>query len=330
MNITAIALGVCLVMVATMFVLIGGGSNSSQTSPLAAFNSVSARLAAKTQSDEDLPARWQSTPKAEQTAASIASPRSDGPTLAAVLDDPDITEADRGVERAKAAVSAILATKSSNVNTLVRAANGGYKFPPIAGQVTVDTHFGALLYKLASEPDTRLVLEIGTWNGGGSSLCIGKGLKDSGSGFLFTMEAVEDQWIQAGNTLRDYPVKTILGSAVEASSISGVDEIMQGGGLPNIDPAEWQKWWAGEKQLAESYLVPHLRELCKRIPFDMILLDGAEFFGPSEWRETLRHCHHAKYIGLHDTAMWKNRKPKAAMLANTTHWKLVGDETSIR
>ena len=93
---------------------------------------------------------------------------------------------------------------------------------------------------------------------------------------------------------------------------------------------EWSKWWAGERELTESYAAPHLGELCKRIPFDMILLDGAEFFGPSEWRETLRHCHHAKYIALHDTAMWKNRKPKAAMLANTTHWKLVGDETSIR
>ena len=94
------------------------------------------------------------------------------------------------------------------------------------------THFGKEMYRLASLPDTRLVLELGTWNGGGSSLCIGKGLKDSGSGFLFTMEAVEDKWLQAGNTLRDYPVKTILGSAVEASEISPIATIVAGGGIP--------------------------------------------------------------------------------------------------
>jgi predicted O-methyltransferase YrrM len=113
--------------------------------------------------------------------------------------DPDITDADRGAERAQAAVAAITATRKSNVNALVRSAissSGGYRFPPIAGQVTTETHFGSLLYSLASEPDVKLVLEIGTWNSGGSSLCIGKGLKDSGTGFLFTMEAVEDQWIQ--------------------------------------------------------------------------------------------------------------------------------------
>jgi hypothetical protein len=26
--------------------------------------------------------------------------------------------------------------------------------------------------------------------------------------------------------------------------------------------------------------------------------------------------------------MWKNRKAKEAMLANTTHWQMVGDEKS--
>jgi hypothetical protein len=237
-----------------------------------------------------------------------------------------------GDKRGKLAVNAVVATRRSTLafivgNAIVTA--NGYRFPAVSGQVTMETHFGQEMYRLASLVDTRLVLEIGTWNGGGSSLCIGKGLKESGTGFLFTVEAMEEQWIQAGNTLRGYPVKTILGSAVEASSISPVQTIMDGGGLPGINPKEWKKWWAGEKQLAESYLVPHLGELCKRLPFDVVVLDGAEFYGPAEYADMLAHCHAAKYVALHDTLAWKNRVPKAAMLKNSTNWRLIGDDTTI-
>ena len=227
------------------------------------------------------------------------------------------------VKRAAAAVKAVRATRSQ---TAAHALQGGnYRFPPVSGQVTMKTHFGKEMYRLASLPDTRLVLELGTWNGGGSSLCIGKGLKDSGSGFLFTMEAVEDKWLQAGNTLRDLPVKTILGSAVEAGDISPIQEILDGGGLPGINPKEWPKWWAGELELSESYMVPHLGELCKRMPFDLIVLDAAEFYGPAEYHETMAHCKSAKYVALHDAKMWKNRKPKARMLEDPA-WKLISDD----
>jgi hypothetical protein len=114
-------------------------------------------------------------------------------------------------------------------------------------------------------------------------------------------------------------------SAVEAGDISPVQEVLDGGGLPGTDPAEWQKWWAGERQLSDSYLVPQLGELCKRIPFDMIVLDAAEFYGPAEYKETMAHCLNAKYVALHDAKMWQNKKPKAAMLQDPA-WKLISDD----
>eukprot|EP00003_Mantamonas_plastica_P022665 TRINITY_DN389_c0_g1_i1.p1 TRINITY_DN389_c0_g1~~TRINITY_DN389_c0_g1_i1.p1 ORF type:complete len:165 (+),score=7.96 TRINITY_DN389_c0_g1_i1:307-801(+) len=43
----------------------------------------------------------------------------------------------------------------------------------------MNTGFGQELNKLAKQDDVELFLEIGTWFGGGSSLCIAKGLKET-------------------------------------------------------------------------------------------------------------------------------------------------------
>ena len=89
---------------------------------------------------------------------------------------------------------------------------------------------------------------------------------------------------------------------------------------------EWSKWWAGERELTESYAAPHLGELCKRIPFDMIVLDAAEFYGPAEYLATMKYCKTAKYVALHDAKMWKNKVPKATMLKDD-EWTMISDDT---
>ena len=52
------------------------------------------------------------------------------------------------------------------------------------------SEFGKELYGMASRPDVKKVLELGTWKGGGSSLCLAKGLRDT-SGFMITVEAFQ-------------------------------------------------------------------------------------------------------------------------------------------
>jgi len=53
--------------------------------------------------------------------------------------------------------------------------DGDWVLPPVPelkGQVTLETSFGQELYRLAKLPEVHLVMEIGTWFGGGSSWCI--------------------------------------------------------------------------------------------------------------------------------------------------------------
>jgi predicted O-methyltransferase YrrM len=71
---------------------------------------------------------------------------------------------------------------------------------------------GRELHRLAQLPEVRLVLEIGTWFGGGSSWCIAQGL---GQGkWLITMEMFEEAWRYASETLRNMPVTCMRAGTV--------------------------------------------------------------------------------------------------------------------
>lgn len=52
-----------------------------------------------------------------------------------------------------------------------------YNVTNMIGQINMGTEMGQFLYNLAKSPDTKRILEIGTWNGLGSTLCIQQGMK---------------------------------------------------------------------------------------------------------------------------------------------------------
>lgn len=66
----------------------------------------------------------------------------------------------------------LLATKEQL--TRCESAGAAADTTPDEGQVTMETAFGKVLYNLAKSDAVELVLETGTWKGGGSSLCIAK------------------------------------------------------------------------------------------------------------------------------------------------------------
>ena len=40
------------------------------------------------------------------------------------------------------------------------------------GQINMNSQFGKEIYSIASLPDVRNIIETGTWNGQGSTLCV--------------------------------------------------------------------------------------------------------------------------------------------------------------
>lgn len=188
------------------------------------------------------------------------------------------------------------------------------------GQVRIDTEFGMLLFQLGARPDVNRVLEIGTWKGGGSSLCIARGLnmhRHAATQFV-TVETNAERRAIAAQTLAPYPfVQCLLGTAVDHTNIATADQVARFYERhPKLLLPGWEEYRLGEEK--ESALFagrrPVVDSYCGRKPaFDMIFLDGGEFYGRAEFTEVLAKCR-PRIIALHDTVSFKNYDARDALL----------------
>lgn len=193
--------------------------------------------------------------------------------------------------------------------------DAGFVFSKPAGQVSIDSPYGMVLYELASSPHVSLALETGTWDGSGSSLALAKGLNAS-SGMLFTIEANEQKWLEAENNLAPYPVKCLLGIGVDGTQLPASSEVEEAGGVEGAAVETWKKWLEGEKAVAQSYPVGLIKPICERYRVDLVHIDGAEFAGPAELVSVRSNCKDVRYIALDDTKVFKNKLNYASLLAD--------------
>ena len=188
------------------------------------------------------------------------------------------------------------------------------------GQVRIDTEFGMLLFQLAARPDVNRVLEIGTWKGGGSSLCIARGLnmhRHRATQFV-TVETNADRRAIASQTLAPYPfVKCLLGTAVDHTKVATHDQVAKFYERhPQLLLPGWEAYRLGEEKESSLFAGQHpvVDQYCGRDPaFDMIFLDGGEFYGRAEFAEVLAKCR-PRIIALHDTVSFKNYDARDALL----------------
>jgi hypothetical protein len=205
--------------------------------------------------------------------------------------------------------------------------------PPPEGQVSAANPFGAALHRLAALPSVRTVLELGTWRGGGSStrladgLLAGDALQPAGAAepsLLVTVEAEPEMHAAARAALAGKPVRLLLGSTVAAADLPTADEAAALGGVPGVARAEWEAWLAGERaSTARHPGPPLLPTLCADFDWDLIHLDAGEFMGDAEWRVVRDACTSARFIAIHDTQSYKNRRVLAELLAAPQQWALV-------
>ncbi|KAG2386505.1 hypothetical protein C9374_002249 [Naegleria lovaniensis] len=188
--------------------------------------------------------------------------------------------------------------------------------PPIGsdGQVTMDTTFGKALYRLSKQNDVRIVLEIGTWFGGGSTQCIARGLQESGRDkLLYTIELYEPAWQYARKTYAHMPIRFILGGTVPTEMYLKPEEI------PNKD-RHYELYYQRDIELSKKS-IPWLYPLCLAYNFDAILIDGNEYTGWAEYQIIDKYCK-PKYLMLHDVGTLKTSKIEQVIKQGGTVWKL--------
>ena len=166
------------------------------------------------------------------------------------------------------------------------------------GQIGPRDEIGRWLELLASLSSITTIVEIGTWNGLGSSLQIAKGVQKGCQGTNLTKQVVGvevnfQMWKRASKNLQKYDFfKVVHGSIVEASALDSF----------NLSDLE-EGWIAQDIKCIESSPL-----VVSQIPttIDLLLLDGGEFSTYSEF-QILKH-RASKWLVLDDTNLRKCKK----------------------
>jgi hypothetical protein len=227
----------------------------------------------------------------------------------------------------QAEAHAMAAAASDKVN--------GAEAPAPQGQVTMGTSFGKALNALAKRPEVKRFLEIGTWYGAGSTLCIAQGLRDSSADaggaqapadpygtppkLLYTLELFEPAWDHARRTLRGLPVRCLLGGTVPESGYLKPEEMS----AEDLENGHYKLYYQRDVALARTS-PPLLEPLCRLYEWDAVLIDGNEYTGWAEYEVIRAHCP-PRYLALHDTGTLKTRKVQAHLAEPGAGYRLMAE-----
>lgn len=226
------------------------------------------------------------------------------------------------------------------------------------GQVNLDSELGRTLHTLARESDVLVCVEIGTWNGEGSTFCLAQGLHES-SGRLISIELDSVLYERAvlfysdeGScekpklskffggrkwaplmraAKKDLPVEIINGVALAPEDYPDpafLEGAASSTDFERADPGCFSRWYEQEHELARNAgRVNVLRDIVENEGHvDLAFLDGGEFTSTAEF--IFLEPHIQKYVVLDDTNPAQSIKNVAARawLHASPEWDVVRDE----
>jgi len=163
------------------------------------------------------------------------------------------------------------------------------------GQITPDTLRGKAIKSTIQQNDCNKIVEIGTWKGMGTTLCILQSMKD-GCDFT-TLESDITMYDIANNNLKEHKdkLKMIYGSI---SEISEINEFVS-----DIYLDDQQKGWL-DYDIESIKNCPNVLNLLPE-SIDFLLLDGGEFSTYSEWMKLKSR---SEIVALDDINCLKTRR----------------------
>ena len=197
------------------------------------------------------------------------------------------------------------------------------------GQINLDSSLGQHIYKLTILPDTKNIIDIGTWNGFGSTLCVIQAIIDTNKQNYqaISIEANYKQFLLAKSNLALYEkyINILYGR------ITNIEDLIS---LNDYDDTFFklysrqlqEQWYAVDvKQHTEA---PNIyNNIIQKIShIDLLILDGGEY---CSYGEFLKLEPISKIIVLDDINTIKNHKA-ALVLRNSKDHKILYDNPNSR
>jgi hypothetical protein len=183
------------------------------------------------------------------------------------------------------------------------------------GQINIDSNMGSLIYKIASNDNYKTFLEIGTWNGLGSTKCFIEGFKNRKSEFTFySLECNTEKVEFAKNLYKNMNNIHILNEVIINTMPQDIYNV-----FPELQNNERYKYWNNID--FENMKNKPLFLSRSDIPdiFDVLLLDGGDFTTWYEYQQLKDKCN---LIILDDTNVSKCKDIKSE-LKISNDWNLI-------
>tara|TARA_B100001123_G_scaffold450868_1_gene624575 strand:+ start:2656 stop:3297 length:642 start_codon:yes stop_codon:yes gene_type:complete len=202
----------------------------------------------------------------------------------------------------------------------------------MSGQINRGSRPGELIYDLSRDTTNKTFVEIGTWNGQGSTKCFMDALfeRDDDS-VLYSIESHSvfyDQavtyWAPITAAYRRKKIHLLLGRIIEPSEIMTLEEIK----TSEVGPPRhtgWEEWHSGD---IKWYNKKECINIFDKLPpsIDVLLLDGGEFSSYAEYKKINDR---ANIILLDDSNILKNYDVKKDLLVSK-EWDVLKDYSNER
>jgi tRNA A58 N-methylase Trm61 len=163
------------------------------------------------------------------------------------------------------------------------------------GQITISSERCELITKTIQEYNCQNIVEIGTWKGMGSSLCILNSMTPTSE--FITLESNKTFYEIAKNNLEPFQdkVKIIYGTIVSIDEVNFF--------VSNLNLDKERQTWLNEDLLNLELCPNVLNEILTEI--DFLLLDGGEFSTYREWEKLKSRT---KIVALDDIRETKTKQ----------------------
>jgi hypothetical protein len=170
------------------------------------------------------------------------------------------------------------------------------------GQINPDISFGKKLIEIASSPEYKTFLEVGAWNGQGSTRCLLLGiLQHNPSAKLYSLEANKEMFEKAQQFYSPCPPQlTLIHGSLHHKCMALEDIHRHPKFYKFLEAGNAYYKWIYEEQTSvyasPIYSIPHET-------LDVVLIDGGEFSAQGDW-EILK-AKQPKLVCLDDTQVMK-------------------------
>lgn len=160
------------------------------------------------------------------------------------------------------------------------------------GQINLNDEAGAHIKKICERNDVNNIVEIGTWNGRGSTLCVYEAIKNTKK-TLISLETWKEMYDLAFDFYKDKKEVSIINGYVS-------DKLLDFDSLDDSFFTDYDKNTKFSWYQEDLKNINQCENVLDRIPdkIDFLILDGGEF---SSWEEYLILKDRSKIIFLDDT-----------------------------